>query len=322
MAAILLDIKPGDEVIAPSYTFVSTVNAFVLRGANIILVDSYKESPCIDAEKIKAHITSKTKAIVVVHYAGIACDMDKIMDIAIKHDLFVVEDAAHAIDSFYISGGKKTVPLGLIGNMAVFSFHETKNIISGEGGLLVVNDGRFKKRAEIVWERGTQRAAFFRGEIKKYEWIDIGSAFLPSEFIAAFLYAQLENLEVIQSRRKKLWIQYYTGLKNLETLGVRLPYIPEYSSNNAHIFFLICRGKKERSRLAFFLKEKGILTATHYPPLHRSPFYNNHNPSIVLENVDYFSNCLLRLPLFVDLQTDDVKEIVNHINSFYYENLS
>jgi len=205
MAAILIDIKQGDEVIMPSYTFVSTANAFVLRGATIVFADSGASNPNIDAEKLESLITPKTKAIVPVHYAGIACDMDKIMALAEKYNLFVIEDAAQAIDSYY--NGR---PLGSIGHLAAFSFHETKNIISGEGGMLVINDERFFRRAEIIWEKGTNRAEFFRGEVNKYGWVDIGSSFLPSEIIAAFLYAQLENLDDIQLKRKSIWNKYYS----------------------------------------------------------------------------------------------------------------
>ena len=214
MCAILLDIKPGDEVIAPSYTFVSTVNAFVLRGAKIIFADSCVENPNIDMNDVEKLITPKTRAIIVVHYAGIACDMDRVMQLASDHNLFVVEDAAQAIDSYY--NGK---PLGSIGHLAAFSFHETKNIISGEGGMLVVNDDQFIKRAEIIREKGTNRSSFFRGEIDKYGWVDIGSSFLPSDIIAAFLYAQIENIDVIQSKRREIWDRYYSALKPLEVKG-------------------------------------------------------------------------------------------------------
>lgn len=207
MAAILCDIHFGDEVIIPSYTFVSSANAFVLRGAKIVFADSRKDHPCIDESKLEELITDKTKVIVVVHYAGIACNMDVIMQIANRYNILVVEDAAHAIDAFY-----KGKPLGSIGHLGCFSFHETKNIIAGEGGMLIINDKRFNTRAEIIWEKGTNRAAFWRGEVNKYGWVDIGSSFLPSEVIAAFLYAQLENLDKIQKKRKEIWQYYYTEL--------------------------------------------------------------------------------------------------------------
>ena len=232
MAAILIDIQPGDEVIMPSYTFVSTANAFVLRGARIVFADSNKDNPNIDTDLIETLITPKTKAIVPIHYAGIACDMDKIMSLAEKYKLFVVEDAAQAIDSYF-----KDRPLGSIGHLAAFSFHETKNIISGEGGILIINDKRFIERAEIIREKGTNRSAFFRGEVNKYEWVDIGSSFLPSDIIAAFLFAQLENLNDIQEKRKQIWQTYHNNLKPLEYEGkIRLPHIPYFSTYNAHMF--------------------------------------------------------------------------------------
>ena len=245
MAAILCNIQLGDEVIVPSYTFVSSALAFVRQGAKIIFADSCSNNPNIDADNIEALITSKTKVIVPVHYAGIACDMDKIMEIANRYNLFVVEDAAQAVDSYY-----KSRPLGSIGHLAAFSFHETKNIISGEGGLLVVNDERLIRRSEIIWEKGTNRSEFFRGEVNKYGWVDIGSSFLPSEVISAFLYAQLENLDAIQERRKSIWRIYYDGLKELENDGfIKMPDIPVYATNNAHMFYLVCRSLDERSAL-------------------------------------------------------------------------
>jgi len=232
MSAILCDIQPGDEVIVPSYTFVSTANAFVLRGAKIVFADSRLDHPGIDESKIERLITSRTKMIVPVHYAGVACNMDVIMEIAKRHHLFVVEDAAQAIDSYY-----KGRPLGGIGHIGCFSFHETKNIQCGEGGMIVINDERFCKRAEIIWEKGTNRAEFFRGEVNKYGWVDIGSSFLPSEITAAFLFAQIEHLDEIQTRRKQIWNTYYDELKTLEKLNfLKLPYTPEYASNNGHLF--------------------------------------------------------------------------------------
>ena len=257
MAAILLNIQPGDEVIAPSYTFVSTVNAFVLRGANIIFVDSREDHPGMDEDKIEELITSRTKVIIPVHYAGIACDMDKIMALADKYNLFVVEDAAQAIDNYYINSNGEKKALGSIGHLAAFSFHETKNIISGEGGMLVINDPQFEKRAEIIWEKGTNRSSFFRGEVDKYGWVDIGSSFLPSEIIAAFLWAQLENLDKIQERRKEIWDKYYLSIKDWGVKNnFRLPFIPNYSSNNAHMFYLVSDSLKHRSRLINNLKNQ------------------------------------------------------------------
>jgi len=313
MAAILCNIEPGDEVIAPSYTFVSTVNAFVLRGAKIVFADSDELVPNIDVSKIGSLITPKTKVIVPVHYAGTACNMDVILDLAKEHSLFVVEDAAQAIDSFYM--GK---PLGTLGNMATFSFHETKNIISGEGGMLAVNDAAFVKRSEIIREKGTNRSAFFRGEVDKYGWVDIGSSFLPSDIIAAFLYAQLEHLEEIQSRRKIIWDIYYDGLKKLETKGIlKLPCIPKYATNNYHMFYLVCENLVSRSNLINHLKQQGIMAVFHYLSLHKSPFYSKFHDGRNLPNSDRYSDCLLRLPLFYELSDSNVEMIVDSILSFY-----
>src|SRR5688500_8388786 len=251
MSALLMNIQPGDEVIMPSYTFVSTANAFVLRGAKIVFADSNKVNPNIDAHEIEKLIRPKTKAIVVVHYAGIACDMDVIMDIAQRHNLFVIEDAAQAIYAFYT--GK---PLGSIGHMSTFSFHETKNIQCGEGGMLVINDENFVERAEIIREKGTNRSAFFRGEVDKYGWVDIGSSFLPSEIIAAFLWAQLENLDQIQERRKAIWNTYYENLEPLQDAGkLQLPNIPSYATNNAHMLYVLCNDLDERTKLIDHLKK-------------------------------------------------------------------
>lgn len=311
MAAILINIKDGDEVIMPSYTFVSTANAFVLRGAKIVFADSYANNPNIGADKIEALITNKTKAIVPVHYAGIACDMDKIMTLAKQYNLFVVEDAAQAIGSFY-----KGKPLGSIGHLATFSFHETKNIIAGEGGLLAINDEQFIARAEIIWEKGTNRSAFFRGEINKYGWVDIGSSFLPSEIIAAFLWAQLENLEDIQQKRKAIWNNYYNGLKILEEKGIfQLPQIPDYATNNAHMFYLVCKNNEQRSKLISALKEEDIMAVFHYMSLHKSDFYSSKHDNRKLENCDYFSDCLVRLPLFYELSDKDQQHIIDLICS-------
>jgi dTDP-4-amino-4,6-dideoxygalactose transaminase len=313
MAALLINIKEGDEVIMPSYTFVSTSNAFVLRGAKIVFVDSEKETPNIDADKIEELITEKTKAIVVVHYAGMACDMDKIMAIADKHNLFVIEDAAQAVDSFY--NGK---PLGSIGHLAAFSFHETKNIISGEGGMLVINDDRFLKRAEIIREKGTNRSAFFRGEIDKYGWVDIGSSFLPSDIIAAFLFAQLENLDDIQSRRKYIWNKYYDGLKELDEKElVKIPKIPSYATNNAHMFYLVCNTIEERSALIAKLKENDINAVFHYLSLHKSPFYGDKHDGRELPNCDTYANCLIRLPFYYELKEEEIEKVITTISEFY-----
>lgn len=256
MAAMLSNIKEGDEVIVPSYTFVSTAIAFVRQGAKIVFADSYSDNPNIDADKIEALITHKTKAIVPVHYAGVACDMDKIMDLAAKYDLLVIEDAAQAIDSYYTGKDGVKKALGSIGHLAAFSFHETKNIIAGEGGMLTINDDRFIHRAEIIWEKGTNRAEFFRGEVNKYGWVDTGSSFLPSEIIAAFLWAQIENLDDIQSKRKLLWNTYFDALKS--QINFNMPLLTSYATNNAHMFYIIAKDINHRSELINMLKKKWI----------------------------------------------------------------
>lgn len=305
MAAMLCDIQPGDEVIVPSYTFVSSALAFVRAGAKIVFADSMECNPNIDAEKIEALITPKTKVIVPVHYAGVACDMDAVMDIANRHHLLVVEDAAQAIDSYY-----KGKPLGGIGHLAAFSFHETKNIISGEGGMLVINDGRFIRRAEILWEKGTNRAEFFRGEVNKYGWVDIGSSFLPSEVVAAFLWAQVESLDDIQAKRKALWNKYFECLSPSAEKGrFRLPDIPNYATNNAHMFYLVCNSLDERTALIKKLKDNDILAVFHYLSLHSSPYYKDKHDGRSLPNCDRYADCLVRLPMYYELEEKDVEFI-------------
>ncbi len=312
MAAILLNIQSGDEVIAPSYTFVSTVNAFALRGANIVFADSYSHHPNIDPEQIAKLITPKTKAILVVHYAGVACDMDAIMDIANQHNIAVVEDAAQAIDSYY-----KGKPLGSIGTFGTFSFHETKNIIAGEGGLLVINDEKYIKRAEIIREKGTNRSSFFRGEVAKYGWVDIGSSFLPSDIIAAYLYAQLENIDAIQSRRKEIWRRYYDKLNTvLFNSGIELPTVADYSANNAHMFYLVCKDLEQRTALINHLKDKGVYSVFHYLSLHNSEFYKDKYTGGCLPNSDHFTDALIRLPLFYELTFEQVDYICAKIYEF------
>jgi dTDP-4-amino-4,6-dideoxygalactose transaminase len=309
MAAILINIQPGDEVIIPSYTFVSTANAFVLRGAKIVFADSGKENPNIDVQTLEALITSKTKAIVPVHYAGIACDMDTIMDLANKYNLYVIEDAAQAVDSFFTGKDGVKKALGSIGHLAAFSFHETKNIISGEGGMLAINDNQFIARAEIIWEKGTNRSAFFKGEVDKYGWVDIGSSFLPSEIIAAFLWAQLENLETIQAKRKEIWNNYYIKLKDWANANdIKLAFIPEFATNNAHMFFLICTSTEQRAWIIEKLKENHILSVFHYLSLHKSPYYIEKHDGRLLLETDRYSECLLRLPMFFELDSDLVIE--------------
>ncbi|NOU16873.1 MAG: dTDP-4-amino-4,6-dideoxygalactose transaminase [Bacteroidales bacterium] len=313
MAAILCDIQLGDEVIMPSYTFVSTANAFVLRGAKVVFADSREDHPGIDENKIESLVTSRTKVIVPVHYAGVACNMDVIMDIAKRYNLLVVEDAAQAIDSYY-----KGKPLGGIGHLGCFSFHETKNIQCGEGGMLVINDERFFKRAEIIWEKGTNRAEFFRGEVNKYGWVDIGSSFLPSEIIAAFLYAQLENLELIQKKRTKIWKHYYSQLIELQNNKyITLPYINEYASNNAHLFYLICRSLDDRNSLIAFLKKNNIHAVFHYLPLHNSEFYKHVYYDKDLYWSKFYSDRIIRLPLFIDLSNDQINYMVSNIFKYF-----
>ena len=317
MAAILADIKEGDEVIVPSFTFVSTALAFVRQGADIVFADSYSDNPNIDADQIEALITEKTKAIVVVHYAGVACDMDKIMSIANKHGIIVIEDAAQAIDSYYISKDGTKKALGSIGHLSAFSFHETKNIISGEGGMLCINDDRFIQRAEIIWEKGTNRSQFFRGEVDKYSWVDTGSSFLPSEIISAFLWAQIENMRDIQDKRIKIWNCYYEGLSSFEPVSIKkpkLPLIPAYATNNAHMFYLVCDNVDDRTKFIQHLKDKGILSVFHYLSLHKSSYYEKYSTrKSELPNSDMFSDCLVRLPLFYELTNEQVEYIINTI---------
>ena len=316
MAAILLNIEPGDEVIMPSYTFVSTANAFVLRGAKIVFADSRADHPGIDEHSIEGLITEKTKAIVPVHYAGVACDMDVIMDVANRHSIFVVEDAAQAIDSFYTGKDGIKRPLGGIGHLAAFSFHETKNIISGEGGMLVVNDPQFTKRAEIIWEKGTNRSAFFRGEVDKYGWVDVGSSFLPSDIIAAFLWAQLENLENIQLKRKQLWNLYMDSFTRLNLKKIGLPVVPEYATNNAHMFYLVTSNIKQRTQIIKLLKDNGFHCVFHYLSLHLSPFYIENHDGRDLNNTDKFAHSLLRLPMYYDLEEKTIKGISEIIKKY------
>ncbi|MBL7979095.1 MAG: dTDP-4-amino-4,6-dideoxygalactose transaminase [Bacteroidetes Order II. Incertae sedis bacterium] len=313
MAALLLDIQPGDEVILPSYTFVSTANAFVLRGAKLVFADSRSDHPGIEESHLKALITARTKAIVVVHYAGVACDMEKVMALAHEFGLYVVEDAAQAIDSFYTFSNGKKVALGSIGHLAAFSFHETKNIISGEGGMLVVNDSQFVERAEIIWEKGTNRAAFYRGEVDKYGWIDVGSSFLPSEIVAAFLFAQLEYLTSIQEKRKKLWFHYFESLKLAEAQGIRLPFIPHYATNNAHMFYVVAQNGLQRQKIIDALGAAGFHAVFHYLSLHRSPFYAQKHDGRNLPNTDLYTDCLIRLPLFYELDAINIDRMVSII---------
>lgn len=323
MAAILCDIQPGDEVIIPSYTFVSTALAFVRQGAKVVFADSQFNHPNMDCTRIESLITKRTKAIVPVHYAGMSCDMDAILLLAEKYNLLIVEDTAQAIDSYHISllktlKTKEHKALGTIGHLSTFSFHETKNIISGEGGMLAVNDERFIRRAEIIWEKGTNRAEFFRGAVNKYGWVDTGSSFLPSEVIAAFLWAQIEDLDNIQNKRKRLWNIYYEKLKPVADKGhFIIPCIPEYATNNAHMFYLVCDSLADRSRLIACLKENNIMAVFHYLGLHDSEFYKNKHDGRELKNCDKFTDCLVRLPMFYELTEENVKYICDIIIKLY-----
>ena len=314
MCAMLCGLQPGDEVIVPSYTFVSTALAFLREGAKIVFADSMGCNPNLDADSLESLITPRTRVIVPVHYAGVACDMEAIMAVAKKHNLIVVEDAAQAIDSYY-----KGQPLGGIGHLAAFSFHETKNITAGgEGGLLVINDEQFIHRAEIIWEKGTNRAEFFRGEVNKYGWVDMGSSFLPSEVNAAFLWAQLESVDEIQAKRKLLWNRYKERLEPLASKGCfTLPHIPEYASLNAHMFYLVLPDLASRTALIATMKANGILAVFHYLSLHSSDYYQDKHDGRALEQCDRYADCLVRLPLYYDLTIEEVDMICDYINAHY-----
>jgi dTDP-4-amino-4,6-dideoxygalactose transaminase len=315
MAAILINIEPGDEVIIPSYTFVSTANAFVLRGAKIVFADSTTEHPNMDTASIEALITPKTKAIVPVHYGGAACDMNALLELANKHKLYIIEDAAQAIDSYY--NGRA---LGSFGHLAAFSFHETKNIISGEGGMLVINDERFAERAEIIREKGTNRSQFYRGEVDKYGWMDIGSSFLPSDIIAAFLFAQLENMEAIQERRKWIWQEYYRQLAPLaKEANFRIISPDEHATNNGHLFGLVLNQLDDRTALIQFMRERNIMPVFHYLSLHKSPYFSEKHDGRSLPNADKFSDQLLRLPFYFDLSASEIKEVCQSIQAFFHD---
>ena len=312
MAALLLNIQAGDEVLMPSFTFVSAANAFVLRGARIVFVDSTGLNPNLDAAALAALVTPRTRAIVLVHYAGIACDMDAVMAVAAQYQLVVVEDAAHAIDSYH-----RGRTLGSLGALAAFSFHETKNIISGEGGMLAINDAQFGSRAEVIREKGTTRTAFYRGEVDKYGWVDIGSSFLPSDIIAAYLWAQLENLAAIQQRRRTIWQRYYAALRPLASRGIGLPVLPDYATNNGHLFYLVCRSLAERTALIAHLKERGIWAVFHYLPLHASAYYAARHDGRPLPWATHYADCLVRLPLFYELAEADQRRVTDAVLAFY-----
>lgn len=313
MSALLLGIEPGDEVIMPSFTFVSTATAFALRGAKLVFADSLLDHPNLDPDALESLITPRTKAIVVMHYAGMACDMDAVMAIASVHGIPVVEDAAQAFGATY-----QGIPLGTLGCMGTLSFHETKNIMAGEGGLLIVQNAALMQRAEILREKGTNRAAFFRGQVDKYRWVDIGSSFLPSDMIAAFLFAQLENHERIQSIRLKAWQIYEENLSILETGSLlQLPKIPTGASNNGHIFYLVCESDNQRQALVRHLHERCINSVIHYQALHRSPYYLESHPEISLPQAERYSDCLLRLPLFCEITTGEQERVCEGVRSFF-----
>lgn len=309
IAALLLKLQPGDEVILPSYTFVSTANAFALRGAKLVFADSEKNHPNLDAAAIESLITPRTRVIVPVHYAGQACDMSAIMKIADKHHLWVVEDAAQAIDAKYEGGY-----LGGKGHIGALSFHDTKNIIAGEGGALVINREEFIKRAEIHWEKGTNRSAFFRGEVDKYGWADLGSSFLPSELTAAFLLAQLEAIDSIQAMRMQAWNTYKRMLAPLESKGVLV--MPE-RSHNAHMFYLVCRSLDERTQLIDTLKQQQISPVFHYLSLHKSVYFADKHDGRDLPNADRFTDCLVRLPMYAELGEPGATRVAEAVLTFY-----
>ncbi len=315
MAAILLDIRKGDEVIMPSYTFVSTANAFVLRGARIVFVDIRPDTMNIDETKIEAAITDKTKAIVPVHYAGVACEMDIIMEIAERYALYVVEDAAQGMMSTY-----KGKALGTIGHMGAYSFHETKNYTTGgEGGLLIINDNRFVERAEIIREKGTNRSQFFRGMVDKYSWVDIGSSYLPNDISAAYLWGQLEKTEAINADRLSSWQSYYAGLKELEIQGfIELPKISRHCQHNAHMFYLKVKNLDERTELLDFLKENAINAVFHYVPLHSAPaglLFSTFSGNDIYTTAE--SEKLIRLPMYYRLSDADKDHIIKSILIFF-----
>ena len=312
MAAMLADVQPGDEVIMPSYTFVSTANAFVLRGAIPVFVDIREDTLNIDETKIEAAITPNTKVIMPVHYAGVSCEMDTIMEIAHRHKLLVIEDAAQGIMSTY-----KGRPLGSIGHMAALSFHETKNIISGEGGALLINDPRFAERAEVIREKGTNRSQFFRGQVDKYTWVDIGSSYLPGEIVAAFLWAQMEEADDINKRRLKIWASYHEGFENLEKAGkIRRPVLPQDCVHNAHMYYLLVPNLALRTALIERLKSKGIQSVFHYIPLHSSPRGQVGGRTVGdMKHTDGAGDRLVRLPMWLGLE-EHLTEIISEINVY------
>ena len=312
MCALILDLKPKDEIIMPSFTYVSTANAFAKQGAKIIFADSKTNSPNIDEEKLEKLITKDTKAIVIVHYAGIAANMEKILKIAEKHNIYIIEDAAQAIDSYY-----KDKALGSFGHLSALSFHETKNIQCGEGGLLIINDKNLIQKAEIISNNGTNKGAFTRGEVDKYEWIGIGSSYKPSDIIAAYLLSQLENIELIQQKRIKLWNKYFKNLQDLKAKEIQIITPDSFSTINAHMFYLICRNEAERNMLITHLKTKNITATFHYQCLHKSPYYLINNTYNKLNNAEKFEKTIIRLPLFYNLTIEEVNYISNEVIEFF-----
>ena len=315
MAMLLIDIGPGDEVIMPSYTFVSTANAVVLRGAKPVFVDIRPDTQNIDETLIEQAITARTKAIMPVHYAGVSCEMDLIMDIAQKHHLWVVEDAAQGINAEY-----KGKYLGGIGHLGCYSFHETKNISMGEGGALIINDPTLKDRAEIIREKGTNRSKFYRGEVDKYSWVDIGSSFLPSDINAAVLKAQLEHLDEIQTKRNELYQRYYNSFSGIEAHSITLPVVPNSIVSNAHMFYLLLDSPEKRDSFISYMKSKNILVVFHYVPLHSSNFahqyLNRYHLPITVENAQK----LVRLPFFFSLTEGEQKRVIDEVQFFFTNN--
>ncbi|MCW3102604.1 MAG: TDP-4-keto-6-deoxy-D-glucose transaminase [Bacteroidetes bacterium] len=312
MAAVLLNIAEGDEVIMPAYTYVSTANAFALRGASIVFADSKSDHPGIDESKIEKLVTEKTKAIVLVHYAGIACNMKLVKEIAARHKLMVIEDAAQCIDAYYNDS-----PLGSLGDIGCFSFHETKNIHCGEGGFISINNPKLVERAEILRNKGTNRSAFLRGEVNRYEWTGLGFSSIPTSLTAAFLLPQLKSIDPVQKRRNMLWEKYKKALSPLAKKDILLPGIPAYASNNAHMFYLVCRSGDERAALIKHLKEKNIQAVFHYQSLHRSPYFKNKYKGAGLPYADRFSECLVRLPLFYDLSNKELEQVCRQVLDFF-----
>ncbi|HET6329964.1 MAG TPA: dTDP-4-amino-4,6-dideoxygalactose transaminase [Holophagaceae bacterium] len=313
MAALLCDLRPGDEVILASFGFVSTANAFALRGTDLVFADSMECHPNVSVESISERITPRTKAVAVTHYAGVAVDMDDLRSITAPKGIRIIEDAAQGVEAFY-----KGRPLGALGDLGTYSFHETKNIQCGEGGLLTVNDESLAARAEILWEKGTNRAAFFRGEVDKYTWVDVGSSFLPPDITAAVLWAQLEELEAIHSQRMKVWQRYMDALAPLEMGGqVMLPRIPGYARHNGHIFYLVLDSLERRTELMAFLKARGISAVFHYQSLHRSPYFSGRHRGGALPHSDRFSDCLLRLPLWSDLSMQDQDSVIEAVLDYF-----